>query len=84
MMKCGCAANATCSSSGGVKFDPPIPSCVIHECLEIADKQPDLTGRTAKCAYCNSLEPSSMDLAFFEHTPQKATDGYYCGCRGWD
>lgn len=51
MMKCGCAANATCSQSNGKKFDPPIPSCAIHSCIEVAETRPDLTGRIARCAY---------------------------------
>jgi hypothetical protein len=51
MMKCGCAAQGVCNASGGVKFDPPIPSCITHGCLEVADSQPDLTERTARCTY---------------------------------
>lgn len=50
MMKCGCAAQGVMTARGGVKFDPPIPSCVIHDCIEIAET-PNLTGRIAKCAY---------------------------------
>jgi hypothetical protein len=82
LMKCGHAANATRSDGKEV--------CVI--CFGINDgydqvaDAPDLTGRTAKCAYltCKSRQPSSTDLAFFEHKPEKAEDVYYCGCRGWD
>ncbi len=28
--------------------------------------------------------PSSMDLPFFAHRPDKPEDSYYCGCWGWD
>lgn len=51
MMKCGCAAQSRCGSFRGVKYDPPIPSCVIHDCIEVAESPPDLVGRIAKCAY---------------------------------
>jgi hypothetical protein len=86
MMKCGCAANATCSKSAGVIYDPPIPSCVVHSCLEVEDSPPDLSARTARCTYCKSERPSgeSERLAFFRHLPNADHDDYYCGCRGWD
>ena len=51
MMKCGHAAMATCSSKGGVTFSPPIPSCVVCDCIEIAESSPDLAGRMARCDY---------------------------------
>lgn len=51
LMKCGCVAQGVCSAQGGVKFNPAIPACVTHDCLEIAEVQPDLTGRTARCSY---------------------------------
>lgn len=51
MMKCGCAAQGVCSSKDGVKFDPPVPACVIHDCIEPAEAKPNLDGRTARCAY---------------------------------
>jgi hypothetical protein len=80
MMKCGHAANATTEGK---------PCCVICAGIvpgayEIAEAQPDLSGRKAKCCYCSSLADSSSDLAFFAHTPDKATDNYYCGCLGWN
>ena len=109
MMKCGCVAQGTCSASGGEKFDPPIPSCVIHNCLEVEDKKPDLTGRISKCNYRHKRidengigynysarngrdlsgdykaeAPSSFDLPFFKHQPDKPHDEHYCGCFGWD
>lgn len=52
IMKCGCAAAATCRDDGkGNHYDPPIPVCITHDCLEIADPQPDLEGRKARCVY---------------------------------
>lgn len=92
MMKCGHAANATCSKRDGVDLDPPIPSCAICSCVEPADEAPNLTGRTACCSYshgrdgkpCTAEEPSSLSLAFFEHTPGQDHDRYYCGCWGWN
>ena len=50
MMKCGCAGQATCSGRDGKIFDPPIPACIIHDCIEVADA-PNLAGRIAKCSY---------------------------------
>lgn len=83
MMKCGCIAQGVCSQSGGVKHDPPIPVCVIHDCTEQAE-MPDLTGRQAKCAYGHRIVDSSPNLAFFKHQPDQEYDEYYCGCHGWD
>ena len=51
LMKCGCVAHATCSHRNGVTYDPPIPSCFVHDCDEIAKSEPDLAGRMARCAY---------------------------------
>ena len=31
-----------------------------------------------------SFAPSSTDLPFFRHTPDKPSDEYFCGCWGWD
>lgn len=84
MMKCGHAA--TTQDSNGQ------PVCVI--CVGIDPgateivPEPDLTDRTARCAYygskCHSEKPSSLGLAFFEHLPQAEHDRFYCGCFGWD
>lgn len=50
MMKCGCAAQGTCSRKDGVDYNPPIPSRLTHDCTEIAETRlPD--GRTARCTY---------------------------------
>jgi hypothetical protein len=79
MMGCGHAAN---SEHDGT------PACVIcfgiREGATTVAAPPDLTGREARCAYCKCVAPSSPSLAFFEHLPGFAFDGYYCGCRGWD
>jgi len=67
MMRCGCAANSVCRSSRGTVFDPPVPSCAIHECIEVAET-PVLQGRMARCAYGDHADkPSSLDLPFFEY-----------------
>lgn len=67
LMKCGCVAQGTCSGRNGVVFDPPVPACVIHDCIEVCES-PDLSGRVARCAYkCGSERTSSLDLAFFEY-----------------
>lgn len=86
MMKCGCAAQGVMTAKAGVKFDTPIPSCLIHDCQEIADSAPDLTGRMAECAYRpagHSLQPSDPEkLAFFEYRgpgSRWATDVCKCG-----
>lgn len=65
MLKCGCAAQGVCSAMGSVKFDPPVPSCVVHECIEQVDA-PTLSGRLAKCG-CGNTRQSDLDLAFFEY-----------------
>ena len=33
---------------------------------------------------CQCERPSSSNLAFFEYTPDKPFDNFYCGCHGWD
>ena len=81
MMKCGHAANAQ-------KLDGT-PVCVICTGIasgwdEIDPNPPALSERKAKCCYCKSERPSATGLPFFEHTPNKETDNFYCGCRGWD
>lgn len=80
MMKCGHAANAT---NGEGK-----PVCVI--CIGIkpgaieVDTTPSLAGRQAQCVYDKTICPSDSELPFFESTPDKPFDSFYCGCRGWD
>lgn len=90
MMKCG----HTAQGKSAVTNEPVCVICVgIHPGAKIVDDSPpDLDGRDATCFYhtrkdgkpCNSKQPSSLDLAFFEHRPRQATDLYYCGCWGWD
>lgn len=86
MMKCGHAANAERVTKEGKKE----PVCVICFGIDpgasiIDENPPDFEGRTAICSDCKGNEvPSNIDLAFFESTPEKEHDRYYCGCRGWD
>lgn len=84
MMKCGHRANAKNMETG-------LPVCAI--CIGIGsggdvvdDSPPDMTNRMATCSYgCKTPpRPSTDNLAFFEHRPDKDTDVYYCGCYGWD
>ena len=84
MMECGHTANAQDKDGN--------PVCVIcfgiaPGAMEVKQEQVDLAGRIAKCLYrynCRNTQPSSLNLAFFEHKPQEDFDGYYCGCEGWD
>lgn len=76
----------------GIPVDPPIPSCVVHDCTEPAEIKPDLTGRMARCIYRHegnkgsqrpgpSPIPSSYDLAFFEYCgPGSRTATEICLC----
>ena len=80
LMKCGHAANATCEDK---------PVCVICHGLDpgatvVDDAPPRLEGRVAKCSDCGHERPSNTELAFFAHHPDRATDSFYCGCRGWN
>jgi hypothetical protein len=79
MMKCGCVARGTKNGK---------PVCPTHVLLtplaEEVMETPDLGNREAKCAYCGLRKPSDVTLPFFVHRPQRETDDFYCGCRGWD
>lgn len=81
MMKCGHAANATDHRTS----KPCCAICVgiVSGYDQVADPI-DLSDRRARCAYCKTTQPSSTDLAFFGHMPERKFDDYYCGCRGWD
>ncbi|MDX9863210.1 MAG: hypothetical protein RBT34_00240 [Anaerolineaceae bacterium] len=80
MMACGHAANAT--------DDEGNPVCVLCIGLNSGARNiaptPDLTSRMAKCTDCSQQAKSTLSLAFFNHTLDKDTDSYYCGCRGWN
>lgn len=82
VMKCGHSANATTADGK--------PACAICVGIrpgaeEIDDRPADLTGRSARCVYGpHGEQPSSYELAFFEHRPSEPQDRYYCGCYGWD
>lgn len=95
MMKCGHAANAVHVLSDGSK----VPSCAICVGIvpgadEVDENPPNFEGRMAKCSYRTGQDnkshapdktvPSSSNLAFFSHHPEKPFDEYYCGCWGWD
>jgi hypothetical protein len=82
MMKCGCVASSICTRRNGEVLAEPIPACVVHECYGVAETAPDLTGRTAQCAYGgHAPKPSSPDLAFFEFRGEGSRDATeICRC----
>lgn len=71
LMQCGDRANASCGTAH-FGLEAGHPSCVIHafsqQACTVAPSVPSLEGRQSKCAYnCGSIQPSSLDLAFFEY-----------------
>lgn len=76
LMKCGHTANAETPDGK--------PCCVICDCFEIADEQPILRNRKAKCAWCGKIVKSNFSLPFFQFKPAEEYDEYYDGCGGWD
>jgi len=80
MMKCGHTAQAVDREGN--------PHCVIcygiHPGASVVESPPNLSGRFAVCYMCKQEKPSSVKLPFFEYTPAKDKDRFYCGCRGWD
>ena len=80
MMSCGCRAQGVCTARDGRRLDPPVPVCVVHDCLTIAP-EPNLEGRTAKCS-CGLKRPSTSDgLAFFVYTGPGSYDANeICTC----
>ncbi len=65
IMACGCAASGILTFPDGRTGR----GCCIHSCLDVAQAQPDLTGRMAKCAYSDCKTPprpsDPAKLAFF-------------------
>lgn len=78
VMACGCTSHAKRKTEDGY-----VPACIVHDCIEVLDDQPDLIGRTAFCAYGKHAEkPSSPELPFFEyHGPGSASARELCECR---
>lgn len=80
LMKCGHVANSTMEDGS--------PACVICMCTDVEKEVSEsygLEGRKAKCVYnCGHETDSAWTLPFFEYTPNKPNDSYYCGCWGWD
>lgn len=50
MMKCGCASMSVRIVRNPDGTESRVPSCITHDTIEQAPA-PDLTGRTARCAY---------------------------------
>ena len=84
MMKCGHAANAMLDEDG--KKCPACAICAgINPGAYVVDADaPSLEGRFARCHGEKSQVPSSTELAFFRHSPDREFDTYYCGHGGWD
>lgn len=85
MMKCGHAANGVNSHTG----EPVCVLCVgLHSGADVVDNSPfGVEGRTMSCTYLptgHADRPSDPNSAFFNYRPEKRTDLYYCGCKGWD
>jgi hypothetical protein len=78
MMECGHAANAVCNAKSGVKYDPPIPSCVICSCIEIAKTPPSLNRRKAKCDYFGRTWGRNSGPIYGGSKECSRTNG--CGC----
>ena len=80
-MKCGHVANAFDKNGS-----PVCAICIgIDEgATQVQETMPDLTGRKAKCRYCNTHVDSSFRLPFFEYKEDQEEDSFYCGCFGWD
>lgn len=80
LMKCGHVENAVDEQGR--------PCCAICTCFEVDREVTEsfgLEGRKAKCVYnCGHETDSAWTLPFFEYTPNKPYDMYYCGCWGWD
>lgn len=76
IMKCGHIANAETPDGK--------PACAICGCFDIADEQPILRNRKARCSYCGKEVDSNFNLPFFEFKPAEEYDSYYCGCGGWN
>lgn len=83
-MKCGCAAQGVRVEKDGSR----IPSCLIHDCVEVDDKAPSLEGRQSCCSSMygpkgiHDVRPSSPELAFFEYKgpwSRHATEMCKCG-----
>jgi len=86
LMKCGHTATGHSVLKDGTK-KPCCVSCsgLVAGADEVADEQPSLDNRKAKCSYgCGAETASSLALPFFAYHPNSETDSYYCGCYGWD
>lgn len=80
-MKCGCIAQGEVVRHPN--YPKGTPSCVIHDCHELADTKPNLAGRKARC-YCYKVVDSSYDLPFFHIRNDHEYDEFYCGHDGWN
>ena len=72
IMKCGCVA-MTIRTDGGRRD----PWCFTHDCGEIADRQPDLSGRMARCAYFGKVVPRK---SYNANACSRCRAGEPCAC----
>lgn len=54
ILKCGCVAHGRKVIKGEY-----YPCCIVHNCIEVADEQPNLEGRNARCAYTLANEEAT-------------------------
>jgi hypothetical protein len=68
MMKCGCSSSgAVCMSMNGVKYDPPIPVCIVHNCTDVVPDPVIPAGRMAHCVYnggCKTRQAQRRDTSY--------------------
>lgn len=69
IMACGCRAMAVDQDGN--------PACVIHDCFIVAETQPDLTGRRARCEGYGGKSPHSRDCIISGSDCRK---GKPCSC----
>jgi hypothetical protein len=85
LMKCGHAANGSQVLADGTTKRVCVSCAGLGlGAEEVADEQPKLDGRRAKCSSCPNETDSSMNLPFFGYAPDREKDLFYCGCYGWD
>lgn len=68
ILKCGCVAIALSHGK---------PACPIHDCFEVADEQPKLEGRLARCTYYGKPVKTGM---YNSNCCDKCKSGDVCLC----
>lgn len=78
LMECGHTNNALHNG------EPACAGCGCYNAVREVIGSDGIEGRTAECEACRLTTSSKWSLPFFHHRPDRETDSYYCGCRGWD